>query len=768
MKKPTSIKTDKAAVATQSDAATSPQVPQQSSSGGSIDRLRNRIFQVALIVLVSLWVYSPSYHGDWLWDDDQMLTANLTVQHRVSPDPNVPTDSLATLKKLWFNPDGADYFPLSYTSLWMQSPFFGLESTGYHVTTILFHIAGALLFWALLAKMKIPGAWLSGLVFAIHPVCVESVAWISETKNTLSLPLFMLSCIYWVGQDDEPNAPKWKRLYALSIIFFLLSMLAKTSIVAFPVVTLLYAWWKRGTVTMRDIVISLPLFAISIVLGLVTIHYQWGRAIGEEKIIIGDLLSMGGLLSRLAISGMAVFHYIGSIVWPIGLLPIYPRWEVDPPKLWMLLAWPMFFAGLWWMWRKRNAASSWKWCHHGLFVIGFFLLMIAPVLGFVTISYMRITWVADHFVYKPMLSIVAILCAGVVLFFNRLKESSKPAFLIAGCLLITAFACFTYRQTTFWKDEDHLWDYTLKHNNNAWQAHNRLGAKKSFRGDLDGAHYHFQNATRLRPDLGETHNNLASTLLARAQILERQGDRAGAEREAAEAIHHSSEACRVTPSVPIFHINLANALLTTGRFAEAENKYKEILSFAPNDTSIINNYGVALCKQGKNEEAIPYFRRVLEITPNHKDATENLASALASKNGTAAGTPAPSPDGKTGKTDKPGDLINDKNVADSLAVAGQIIEAGEKYKELLKKQPNDPALINNYGFILFRQGKSEEAIAQFRRALELSPNLKDAMDNLAIALGQKPTSPANAPLSKGDKKLTEPQSAPTENKSAPK
>ena len=752
MKKSVSIKPNKTAVVTRDDGAMSPQVPQQLSGVSSIDDLRNRIFKAALIILASLWVYSPSYHGDWLWDDDQMLTANLTVQHRVSPDPNVPTDSLATLKKLWFNPDGADYFPLSYTALWMQYPFFGLEPTGYHVTTILFHIAGALLFWALLAKMKIPGAWLSGLVFAIHPVCVESVAWISETKNTLSLPLFMLSCIYWVGQDEESVSFKRKRLYVLSVFFFLVSMLAKTSIVAFPVLTLLYAWWKHGKVSKRDIMLSLPLFAISIVLGLLTIHYQWGRAIGQEKIIIGDLLTMDGFLSRMAISGMGVFHYISSIVWPFGLLPIYPRWEVDPPKFWMLLAWPMFFAGLWWMWRKLNAASPSEWCRHALFVIGFFLLMIAPVLGFVTISYMRITWVADHFVYKPMLSIVAFLCAGVVLFYDRLKDTSKTRFLVAAAILLAGFACFSFRQTTFWKDEDHLWTYTLKHNNDAWQAHNRLGAKKSFRGDVDGAHYHFQNATRLRPDLGETHNNLASTFLARAQIFEKQGDRAAADREAAEAIHHSSEACRVTPSVPIFHINLANALLTTGRFAEAENKYKEILSFSPNDSSILNNYGVALCKQGKNEEAIPHFRRALEITPNLKDASDNLAKALESTNGTAAGTPKAPQDGK------PGDLKDDKSIADSLAMAGQIVEAGEKYKQLLKKQPNDPALINNYGFILFRQGKSEEAIAQFRRALELAPDLKDAIDNLAIALGQKPTSPANAPLSEGDKIQSDSQS----------
>jgi Tfp pilus assembly protein PilF len=805
MKQTSDFKTDKADVVPQGDAATSPQIPQQAPSLDCIDRLRNRILQAALIVLAGLWVYSPSYHGEWLWDDDQMLTANPTVQHRMTLDPNVPTDSLATLKKLWFSPDGPDYFPLSYTALWAQWPFFGMESTGYHVTTILFHISGALLFWALLAKMKIPGAWLSGFLFAIHPVCVESVAWISETKNTVSLPFFMLSCIFWVAQDDEPAATKRQRFYVLSIIFFLISMLAKTSIVAFPVVTLLYAWWKRRKVTERDIVLSLPLFAISIVLGLVTISYQWGRAIGQEKIIIADLLTMDGFLSRTAIAGMGILHYLASIVWPVGLLPIYPRWEVDPLNHWMFLAWPILFAGIWWMWRKRNAAFPSDWGRHGLFVIGFFLLMLAPVLGFVTISYMRITWVADHFVYKPMISVVAFLGAGVVVFYNRLKESSKLTFLVIGSLLLAALAFLGFRQTIVWKDEDHLWEYTLKHNNNAWQAHNRLGARKASRGDIDGAHYHFLNATRLRPDLGETHNNLGSSFLARSQILEQQGDHSGAEREKAAGIHHFSEACRVTPQITVFHVNLANALTNAGRFAEAGEKYKEILSNNPNNPAMINNYGFALFNQGKKQEAIAQFRRALEIAPdlkdareslamalsdeckellnkdpknptlinnygvallnqgmreaaidqfrhaleiapNLKDASDNLANAMADKNVSTASSPIPPPKGKSGE------LEYDKNIADTMAIAGRFIEAGEKYKELLKREPNNPTLINNYGTILFRQGKNDEAITQYRRALELSPDLKDASSNLAVALSQKPSPPANITQPKGDKK----------------
>ncbi|NBW97378.1 MAG: tetratricopeptide repeat protein [Planctomycetia bacterium] len=620
-------------------------VASSAAAEGRVGRWRTRIMQAAMIVLAGLWIYSPSYHGDWLWDDDQLLTANLTVQHRVSPDPNVPPDSLRTLAKLWFNPEGADYFPLSYTALWAQWPFFGPRSTGYHVTTILLHIAGALLVWALLAKMRIPGAWLSGLVFAIHPVCVESVAWVSETKNTLSLPLFLVSCICWVGQDEEADQAKRQRLYAGAIVFFLLAMFAKTSVVAFPVLTLLYAWWKRGTVTKQDVILALPLFAISIVLGLVTISYQWGRAIGQEKIIVGDLLSVGGFASRTAIAGMAILHYLASIVWPVNLLPIYPRWEVDPPKAWMFLAWPVIAGGVWWMWKNRDALFPAHWGRHALFAFGFFLLMVAPVLGFVTISYMRITWVADHFIYLPMISIIALLCAGAILFFERAQEASKPTFLAGGALVLAALSLLSFRDAINWMDEDHMWEHTLRHNFEAWQAHNRLGAKKFSRGDVDGAHFHFQNSTRLRPDLGETHNNLGTTLSARAQMFGQRGDQAAAKREMDAAIEQFAEACRVTPHVPAIHVNLANALAAAGRFPEAAEKYKWLLEREPGNPALINNYGVALYKQGKKDEAIVQFRKALEIAPNLKDARESLAVALGEKPDPSANQPAPPPPG---------------------------------------------------------------------------------------------------------------------------
>jgi protein O-mannosyl-transferase len=578
-------------------------VPSATEAG----RWRDFLLHAAIIALACLWVYSPSYHGDWLWDDDQLITANPVVQ----------SGSLTGLSKLWFNPDGADFFPLSYTALWAQWPFFKNQPTGYHVTTIVLHLIGSLLLWALLDRMRIPGAWLSSLIFAIHPVAVESVAWVSETKNTLSLPLFLLACLCWVVQDDEHEGPRRTRFYLLSIVFFLLAMLAKTSMVGLPVLLLLHAWWKRGTVTVQDLIRTSPFFLISLVLGLITIQYQHGRAIGAEKILVG------GVASRIATAGMAILFYLKQIVWPVSLLPIYPRWEVDPPKVWQFLAWPVIAAAAAWLWANRGTADRPGWGRHALFGLGFFLLMVLPVLGFVTISYMRITWVADHFIYLPMIGVIALIGAAATRWYDRSTASAQPLILAGGAILLATCGLLAFRYANAWASEDALWTHTLKTNHNAWQAHNRLGAKKFSRGDIEGGFYHFTQSTRLRPDLGETHNNLGSALSAKGRLD--------------EAIKEFAVACQLTPHVPAMRVNLANALFQAGRFVEASDAFLFLLEKEPNNAALLNNYAVTLYRQGNKDEAIRQFRKALEINPTLKDAREGLAVAL----GEQPAAPAP-------------------------------------------------------------------------------------------------------------------------------
>jgi len=654
------------------------------ASGAPASRWQDWLMRAAVIVLACFWVYSPVchpvHHADWLWDDDQLLTANQTVQHRVSPDPSVPADDAATLAKLWLNPEGADYFPLSYTALWAQWPFFQMDPrtggpvqpggpsapwpTGFHMTSVVLHAIGSLLLWRLFAVMKIPGAWFGAILFAVHPVCVESVAWVSELKNTLSMPLFLLSAISFVKFDDaaEEDDSRWLN-YWLSIVFFLLAMFAKTSVVAMPVVLLLYVWWKRGEVTIRDVVRAAPFFLISIVLGIVTIYYQHGRAIGQETIIVppyfeNGLPSIKGICSRLAVAGMSTLFYLSMIFWPVNLLPIYTRWEIDPPKVWQLLPIPVIFGAAWWLWQNRAT-----WGRNVIFGLGFFLLMVAPVLGFITISYMRITWAADHFIYLPMIGVIALIAAAVAGWYDRLPSGERPL-LMAGCAAALAVLTWiSYGLAVTWVNEDELWTHTLQHNENAWQAHNRLGAKKFARGHVDdipvpnpalldpatqvkikGSLHHFTRSTALRPDLGETHNNLGTALSSKGRLD--------------EAIDQFKEAVRVTPHVPAIHMNLANALAAGGRFPEAEAKYLELIQgieknrdeaikatgnpnipYDPAIGALINNYGVAMFKQGKKDEAIAAFKKALAINPNLKDAKESLAVATGEK-------PMPGPPGQ--------------------------------------------------------------------------------------------------------------------------
>jgi Flp pilus assembly protein TadD len=507
--------------------------------------------------------------------------------------------------------------------------------------------------------MRIPGAWLGGVLFAVHPVCVESVAWVSELKNTLSLPLFLLSAIAFVKFDDaaEDDPARWRH-YTLAIVFFLLSMLAKTSVVAMPVVLLLYAWWKRGTVAPRDVVLAAPFFLISIVLGLITIYYQHGRAIGQETIIVG------GLDSRIATAGMCILFYLKLIFWPVHLLPIYPKWEVDPPQFWQFLTWPVILGAGWWFWQNRAT-----WGKHAIFGVGVFLLMVGPVLGFITISYMRITWAADHFIYLPMIGVIALVAAAVATWYERLPEVERPLLMSATAVVMAALTWMSFTYAGAWVNEDALWTHTLTYNENAWQAHNRLGAKKFARGHVDnvnqgkriqelGALHHFTRSTALRPDLGETHNNLGTALSSKGRMN--------------EAIEQFREACRVTPHVPAIHVNLANALASAGRFPEAEAKYVEVikdlearhasavaatrnpnLPINPDIAPLLNNYGVTLFRQNRRDEAITAIRRALEINPNLKDARESLAVATGEKPMPNPQAPPPPPPPASGPAAPP-------------------------------------------------------------------------------------------------------------------
>ena len=577
----------------------------------------------ALLLAAAFVVGWPAAHGDWLWDDDTSITANATTRGSYS------------FRDFWVRPNGPDYFPLTATAFWAEWHLFGMEVTGYHVVNIALHALSGLLLWRLLAEMRLPGAWFAAMLFVVHPLCVESVAWISELKNTLAQPLFLTAALHAV-RADRRDASRPTADDGLALGWFLLSMFAKTSVVMFPVVMLLHAWWRRGTVRPRDVVRAAPFFLVSLVLGLVTIQFQHGKAIGEERIPVG------GPASRLALAGMAVVFYLSKILLPVGLLPIYPRWEVEPPRAWQYIPWVAMAGLATWAWTRRAT-----WGRHVIFAFGFFFLTVLPVLGFITISYMRITWVADHFVYLPMISILALVAAVAGGWYAGLPADRRAPALAAAAIVVAALGASAYRYSGVWRNERELWTHTLVGNPDAWQAHNRLGAVLVNAGDVEGAHEHFVASSRLRPDLGETHNNHGQTLMLKGRLP-----------EAITAFERAKEA---SPQIHVISINLANAYAAVNRPADAERvlrelldrepgllpararradmlamldryeeaaaQYRMVIEQAPPGSALApvwNNRGVCLVRLGRLEEALECFRRSLKIQPGFADAQKNL------------------------------------------------------------------------------------------------------------------------------------------------
>ncbi len=601
--------------------------------------------KIAIIALAVGFVYAPAFHGDWLWDDDQEIWQNAILKDEQGFvkiwDPTIITRVMREALDKWFHgkdPDPqnfkhgqyrpTDYFPLKASFQWILYRFWGDSQTGWHVTNTVLHFCGALLVWMLLQRFVPRAAWWGGLLFAIHPICVESVAWISELKNTLSLPFLLLSTIAFVDFERKRRV----RLYVFSLLCYLAAILSKTSVVMLPVVILLYLWWenmdkpitftatpvphgatfvKRISVVfgrlwsawpIRAVLLSAPFFLISLLLGIITIAFQHANAIAAEKIPVGDMVS------RTATAGMAILFYFSKCVFPAGLNVIYPRWEVDPPQWYQFLPWPLLLIVFVWLWLNRKT-----WGRHVLLGLGFFGINLIPVLGFVTMSYMRITWVADHFVYISVIGIIGLMVAGGSAFYSKLREESRVLMILTATVVACVMTLFSHGYANIFVNEDSLWTYTLKRNPNAWQAHNRLGAKKFARGELDAALYHFQNSSRLRPDLGETHNNLGAALM---QLGRRD-----------EAIVAFEKALKATPHIVATRANLANAYAHAGRLEDAEKLFRELVNQQPGNPVFQGNLGAILLQLGRREEAVYHLLRSYEINPNLQGIKENLERA---------------------------------------------------------------------------------------------------------------------------------------------
>jgi tetratricopeptide (TPR) repeat protein len=575
-----------------------------------------------LLITATFLVYLPALHGGFVWDDASWTT-NLTALFQ----------NASGLHWIWFQPTALQqYYPLTGTTFWLDYQFWKFWTLPYHVENVLLHALAALLFWRLLVRLQLPGAWLAAALFALHPVMVESVAWITERKNVLSLALYLGALLAYLryAQDEDasgtcrpaevPQSGKKDGnptldsrpsplFYGLAFVLFLCALLAKTTAFSLPAVILLLGWWKRGQIRWRaDVLPTLPFFALSIGLCAVT---AW-----LEKNHVGAQGSVFDLTfpQRCLVAGHAFWFYIGHLFWPANLCFIYPRWQPDPGSVWQWL-YPVTAIGmLFILWQARGHVGRGP-----VTALFFYVGTLFPLLGFMNAYGMRYSFVWDHWVYLSAPGIFALVAALVA----RAAESRHRPVLAHGfaAIVLPVFALLTWRQAGMYTDMETLWRKTLIKNPACWMAQNNLGNLLLARGNPVEAEAFYREALQFSPDVAESLNNIGIALAT--------------QRKLAEAIQCFDQALRLKPGYAEAHYNLGIALASQGKWAEATQHYERALQLKPGYEEPRYNLGVALAAQGKLAEAIKLFERVLQLKPGFAEAHYNLGAALASQGKTA-------------------------------------------------------------------------------------------------------------------------------------
>jgi len=681
------------------------------------------MLQAAIIVLAGWFVFSPAIHGGWLWDD-----------HEIRDNPTLH-EGLGGLGKIWVAPATTDYYPVDATLLWAEWHLWRDRVAGYHLTNVGLHLLGAFLFWRLLKKIGVRFAWLGGLLFVVHPLAVESVAWISEIKNTLSLPLMLLAMIAWMDWD----AIRWSELpptrsfdsaekiaptilpnearsgqhappyYGLSLLCFVTAMLSKSSVVMFPAILLLHAWWRRGRVGWADFRAAAPYFFVALILGLVAIHFQSGRAMGDWR------TPDAGVVSRFGGAGLAIGFYFWKCVFPLEVMPIYPGWSVSTTSLVAFLPWlvlggivfglllirsPEFFG------RKKAQIDSRVssrvsrapmgaresqpqsqailrlFAANLLLGLGWFGLFLVPVLGFVPMAYQHFAPVGDQLVYLSLLGIIGLATAAISKF--EFRNSKLGLFVVVA--LIAALAIESRSYAGIFVNQEAMWTYNAEHNARTSSVYSNLGFILNRDGQFEKAVGSYEKAIQLDPEDSAAEDELAGVLADQNRLPE-----AIPHYERAIALYQRE--LQLDPGLRGVDNKLGLDLTKVGRTAEAAAQFEHALRRNPDSYEVHTNLGLALFRLGRTAEAISHYEAAARLNPGSAMIQTNLGYAL--------------------------------------VVAGRPSEAIIPYEQALRADPEYPGAHNNLGYALAQLGRFPEARNQFEAALRLRPDDADARSNLA-------------------------------------
>ena len=553
-------------------------------------RTRACIFALALAA-VTILVYRPAWNGGFLWDDDSYITNNELL---TAPDG---------LRRIWFSLDSpSQYFPLVYTTFRFEHALWGLNPTGYHWINLVLHISNALLVWAVLARLKIPGAWLAGAIFALHPVQVESVAWITERKNVLMGFFFLLTLLAWIAFVGERTKRPWL-FYGLALILYLLALSAKTTACTLPAALFLILWLVDQRISWKRIFQIVPFVVLGLAMGSLAIWWERYHQ-GTSRAIFTFL----NPIERILVASRAVWFYLSKLLWPSKLTFIYPRWDIAATHLlgyvW-LLAGLILCVAIYFLRRYLGRSIE--------VAAAFFVATLSPVLGFIMLYTFRYTFVADHYQYLACVGPIALVSAGLVNLADTFKKSRVVILTVALCI-VTVLATLAWRQSAMYGNIETLWRTTLARNPGCWMAHNNLGIVLFEKGQLDEAIAHYRRTLQMQPNFWDADYNLGSALLRKGEVD--------------EAILYCEKAVAKEPNDPDAQVALANAFLQKKRIDDAIVHYQKAVAMRPDYFLARYGLGHALLEEGKLSAAIEHCRAALLIRPGSPDCHTILAVAL--------------------------------------------------------------------------------------------------------------------------------------------
>jgi tetratricopeptide (TPR) repeat protein len=647
--------------------------PPKPRSTGDFDRAFWLL--AAVIVPLTFLAYLPAWNGGFIWDDDGHVTKQ-TLR------------SLAGLARIWFEPGATQqYYPVVHSAFWLQFHAWGVDPLGYHLVNILLHAISACLLGVILRRLSVPGWWLAAAIFAIHPVQVESVAWITELKNTLSGAFYFAAALTYLHFDER----RTRGFYLGALGLFVLALLSKSVTATLPAGLLIVLWWKRGRLDWtRDVRPLVPFFVTGVAAGVMTVFM--------ERTLIGAQGSAFNFsfVERTLIAGRAVCFYLVTLAWPANLAFNYPRWHVSQTIWWQYL-FPLVVAMLlalaWWV-RGRTRAP--------LAALLFFGVTLGPALGFANVYPFRFSFVADHFQYLACAGIIALAAAGATVAFDRWKSSAA---IRAACVvaLVVPLAFVTWRDSHGYASLEALWKTTVARNPEAWLAQTNLAAMLLDQQPPDptDALIHAREAVRIAPGESSARFNLALA-------LEATGDPASAVGEYRAAIANASAAEGKTARVALVHDRLSAVLRSIGRVPEADAESAEarsmLVAMAGNDSGgnvpldAQVDAAIGLLEAGHPDQAVGPLTRLVDQAPQRVDGRFALGMAL-----------------------------------EQLA---QFDRAADQFRAVLAAAPAHAGAAKHLGRVLHSLNRREEALTAYNKALALDPMVEDLQNDLGVLLAE--------------------------------